>query len=152
MSKRRGFFCPNNFFFRFSVKKTLIAVAGAVLGVCSIAPADPLVHEQSVATPTVTFNNHSLVLNGKPVFLFGGQVEPLRIPRDQWRDRLLRLKQAGYNAISTYIFWSAHEQPKGVYHFDDNLDLDAWFTLLKQLGLYSFVRRAAGRLILPGRM
>ena len=140
MSKRRGFFCPNHFFFRFSVKKTLIAAAGAVLGVCGIALADALVHEQASATPTVTFNSHSFVLNGKPVFLFGGQIEPARVPRDQWRDRLLRMKQAGYNAVSTYIFWSAHEQPKGVYHFDDNLDLDAWFTLLKQLGLYSFVR------------
>src|SRR5512141_247003 len=140
MFKHRGFFYPNNFFFGFSVKKTFIAAAGAVLGVCGIALADPTVHEQAAATPSITFNNHSYVIKGKPVFLFGGQIEPTRVPRDQWRDRLLRLKQAGYNAVSTYIFWSAHEQPKGVYHFDDNLDLDAWFTLLKQLGLYSFVR------------
>jgi len=140
MSERRGLFLPNHFFFGLSVKKTLIAAAGVVIGICGIALADPLAHEQALATPTVTFNSHSFVIQGKPVFLFGGQVEPTRIPRDQWRDRLLRLKQAGYNAISTYIFWSAYEQPKGVYHFDDNLDLDAWFTLLKQLGLYSFVR------------
>ena len=45
-----------------------------------------------------------------------------------WRDRLMRMKREGYNCVSTYIFWDAHEPIQGQYNFTGNLDLDAWAT------------------------
>ncbi len=102
--------------------------------------AGSLIHEQSAATGVVSFNSHSFLINGTPAFVFGGQIENCRIPLDQWRDRLLRVKMAGYNTITTYVFWSAYEPNPGEFHFEDNLNLDAWLTLAESLGLYVFIR------------
>ena len=113
----------------------VFALAGTIA-----AQGGSLIHEQSVATPVVTFNTHGFIINGKPTFMFGGQIENCRVPRDQWRDRLLRVKRAGYNMITTYVFWSAYEPKQGEYHFEDNLDLDSWLTLIQELGMYTFLR------------
>ena len=36
-----------------------------------------------------------------------------RVPRALWRDRLLRLKRAGFNTVQTYAFWNLHELQEG---------------------------------------
>jgi beta-galactosidase GanA len=38
------------------------------------------------------------------------------------------MKRAGYNTVSTYVFWNAQEPAPGVFEMADNLDLDAWLT------------------------
>jgi beta-galactosidase len=122
------------------VNRTFALAVIVVLCTFFSAHAGPFVHEQSAATPVITFNNHGFLVNGKPIFVFGGQIENCRIPRDQWRDRLLRVKQAGYNTIVTYIFWSGYEPKSGEFHFEDNLNIDAWLSLIDSLGMYTFLR------------
>jgi beta-galactosidase len=120
---------------RFSAR-TLVAV----LFIIASVNAAPFIHEPAASTPVITFNNHGFIVNGKPAFIFGGQIENCRVPREQWRDRLLRVKQAGYNTIVTYVFWSAYEPKIGEFHFEDNLNIDAWLSLIDSLGMYTFLR------------
>jgi len=99
-----------------------------------------LYHEQSSATSTITYSNRSFTIKGKPTWVFSGDVEYWRLPRELWLDRLMRVKRAGYNSITSYISWNLHEPVQGQWHFEDNLDLDAWLSLIDSLGMYAIVR------------
>ena len=94
----------------------------------------------SSATPYISYNTRGFLINGKPVYVYSGEIEFVRIPQPLWRDRLMRMKREGYNCVSTYIFWDAHEPIQGQYNFTGNLDLDAWLTLVQQMGMYAIVR------------
>jgi beta-galactosidase len=99
-----------------------------------------LFHEQASATSNITYSSRCFSVNGKPTWVFAGEVEYWRIPRELWRDRLTRMKRAGYNAVSFYVAWNLHEPVRGEFHYEDNLNLDAWLALIKELGLYAMVR------------
>jgi|GEM_PF-1994813 beta-galactosidase len=99
-----------------------------------------MVHEKAAATSYVTYNQRGFIINGKPTYLYVAEVHHPRIPRGLWKERLMKLKRAGYNTVSSYSFWSLHEPVKGEFHFEDNLDVDAWLSLIDSLGMYSIMR------------
>ena len=57
-----------------------------------------------------------------------------------WRDRLLRIKRAGYNTVQTYTFWNYHEPEEGRFEFSGEKDLNAYLQLVHSMGLYAIVR------------
>ena len=99
-----------------------------------------LFKEVSTASSLITYTSRSFTINGKPTWVLAGQVEYWRIPRELWRDRLMRMKRAGYNTVASYIAWNFHEPVQGQFHYEDNLDLDAWLALVKELGMWAVVR------------
>ncbi len=80
------------------------------------------------------------IINGKPTYLSSGEIHYARVPRELWRDRLWRAKQMGLNCIQTYVFWNVSEPKEGQWDFSDNTDLDAWLSLVQELGMYATVR------------
>ena len=92
------------------------------------------------ARDKVGWNNGYFLIEGKPVFLTAGEMHYARIPRELWRDRLWRTKQMGFNCVQMYVFWNAHEPKEGQWDFSDNLDLDAWLSLIQEMGMYGIVR------------
>lgn len=121
------------------VNNKLKVVMIALFFFTGVAVAD-LFHEQSSATSKITYSGRSFSVNGKPTWVFGGQIEYWRVPKELWRDRLMRVKRAGYNTVVSYVPWNLHEPVQGQWHFEDNLDLDAWLALVKEYGLYAIVR------------
>jgi beta-galactosidase len=111
----------------------------ALLFFTGVAVAD-LFHEQSSATSSITYSNRCLIVNGQPTWILAGEAEYWRIPRELWRDRLMRIKRAGYNTISSYFYWSVHEPVQEEWHFEDNLDIDAWLSLAKEVRLNVIAR------------
>jgi beta-galactosidase len=69
-----------------------------------------------------------------------GEIHYARVPRELWRERLVKMKRAGFNTVSTYVFWNAQEPAPGIFETGDNLDLDAWLTEVEAVGLYAIVR------------
>jgi beta-galactosidase len=112
----------------------------AILLVAGAAVAQKLFHEQSSVTSNITFSSRSFSVNGEPTWIFAGEVEYWRVPRELWRDRLMRVKRAGYNTVSFYVFWNLHEPVEGQFHYEDNLDIDAWMALIKEFGMYAIPR------------
>jgi len=117
-------------------------IRAAALAVAFIATAASaqLSHENSSATSKITYTSRSFTINGKPTWVFSADVEYWRLPRGLWRDRLTRVKRAGYNAVTSYVAWNLHEPVQGQWHFEDNLDLDSWLSLIDSLGMYAIVR------------
>jgi len=85
--------------------------------------------------------NDSFYLDEKPVRLLSAAMHYFRTPPEYWRDRLLKLKAAGFNTIETYVAWNLHQpENKPEYDFSGMLDLDAFLRLVQELGMYALVR------------
>jgi len=99
-----------------------------------IFPPDP------AAQNAINWKDGYFYINGKPTFLTSGEMHYARIPRELWRDRIWRSKQMGFNCMQMYVFWNATEGKENQWDFSDNLDLDAWLTMVQQAGMYAVVR------------
>ena len=83
---------------------------------------------------------NAILINGKKTQIISGAIHYFRIPKNDWKDRLLKLKECGFNCVETYTIWSMHEKKEGEFDFSDNLDLARFLDLAKELGLYAIVR------------
>jgi beta-galactosidase len=126
----------------------LLPVA-AILGLLSLfcppgrilaAPNADIYPPQPAARDAIHWQDGYFYINGKPVFLTSGEMHYARIPRGLWQDRLWRSKQMGFNCVQMYVFWNATEGKEGQWDFTDNLDLDAWLSLIQKMGMYAIVR------------
>lgn len=129
-------------FVRNRFAKVLFFVSPLVLlGLLTSAlPNSEIFHEQEAAKKFVTFDNQSFVVEGFRTFLTCGEIHYTRVPRELWRDRLLRAKMAGFNTIATYVFWNAQEPEEGQFDFSGNKDLSAFLDVCKEVRMYVFVR------------
>ena len=65
-------------------------------------------------------------LDGAPFRLLAGAIHYFRVPRAYWRDRLIKLKACGFNAVETYVAWNAHQPRPGVFDYEGMLDIAAF--------------------------
>ena len=68
---------------------------------------------------TLSWNKQSFLVDGKPAPLISGEFHYFRVPKKDWRERLILLKKSGANAAATYIPWIVHEPREGEILFDD---------------------------------
>ncbi len=90
----------------------------------------------------ITFDRHSYLIDGKPVYLNSGEFHYFRVPRQDWRRRMELFKEAGGNCLATYIPWLIHESSEGLYDFGehDYTDLEGFLKTAQEAGLYVAVR------------
>jgi alpha-N-acetylglucosaminidase len=105
-----------------------------------VASNDGIFPADGVAKPFIDFDSKGFLINGKRTFLVSAGLEYARIPHELWRDRLLRLKRAGFNCIEIYTFWNWHEPQEGKFTFSGDHDLGAFLRLVGNMGLYAIVR------------
>jgi beta-galactosidase len=60
-----------------------------------------------------TFENSVFKINQEEAFILGGELHYFRVPFREWEDRILKIKDAGFSMISTYIPWLWHEKEEG---------------------------------------
>uniref|UniRef100_UPI0037E7EAE8 beta-galactosidase-1-like protein 2 n=1 Tax=Semicossyphus pulcher TaxID=241346 RepID=UPI0037E7EAE8 len=85
-------------------------------------------------------NSSQFTLERKPFRILGGSIHYFRVPRAYWEDRLLKMKACGLNTLTTYVPWNLHEPERGVFNFEDQLDLEAYLRLAASLGLWVILR------------
>ena len=112
------------------MKSALTLAAAALLGAL---PA--------FADQRITWDSHSLMIDGKRTFIWSGEMHPFRLPSpDLWRDVLQKIKASGYNTVSFYFDWGYHTPKQGVYDFSGVRDMDMALRLAAEAGLYVIVR------------
>jgi len=89
---------------------------------------------------TVGFDEKSILLDGKPVFIYSGEIHYFRVPRGLWEDRLLKMKRAFLNSATIYFAWNWHEKEEGCFDFSGWRDLDEFLRLCEKHGLHVIAR------------
>jgi hypothetical protein len=93
--------------------------------------------------PRVTFDRHSLLIDGKPTLIWSSEFHPFRLPSpDLWRDILQKMKASGFNTVAIYIDWGFHSPKKGVYDFTGIRDVERVLTMARRKALRHHPRRA----------
>lgn len=89
---------------------------------------------------TFNYKGKDFLLNDKKFVIRSGAIHYFRIPSDYWKDRLLKLKECGFNTVETYVAWNLHEPEEGHFVFENDLDLGRFIDTATELGLYVIIR------------
>ncbi|KAK3923547.1 Beta-galactosidase-1-like protein 3 [Frankliniella fusca] len=86
-------------------------------------------------------------LNKKVISLHSGSIHYFRVHPQYWRDRLRKLRAAGFVAVETYVPWNLHEPYDGVFDFGDGdedmspfLDIRTFLRIAKEEDLLAILR------------
>src|SRR4051812_39619236 len=92
----------------------------------------------------IEIKNKQILIDGKPRLLIGGEVHYFRLKREDWQDRISKLKAANCNAGASYVPWLCHEPVEGKPDVTGSTrperDLGAFIDLCKQNDLYFLAR------------
>ena len=92
----------------------------------------------------IEIRNKQILVDGKPRLILCGELHYFRLQRQDWQDRIDKLKAAGCNAVASYVPWLCHEPIEGQIDLDGRtrpeLDLGGFIDLCKENGLLFFVR------------
>ncbi|XP_028605955.2 beta-galactosidase isoform X1 [Podarcis muralis] len=88
----------------------------------------------------IDYAHNCFLKDGKPFRYISGSFHYSRVPRYYWKDRLLKMKMAGLDAIQTYVPWNFHEVEPGVYNFAGDRDLESFLRLADEIGLFVILR------------
>ncbi|MEN3310186.1 MAG: hypothetical protein V7603_6388 [Micromonosporaceae bacterium] len=125
-----------------SLPRRLIAVCATALLIAGLSTV-PRTSAATAAPPahTVTFDQYSLMLDGRRTIIWSGEFHPFRLPSPGlWRDVLEKMKASGYNAVSMYFDWGYHSPAPGVYDFSGVRDMDRALAVAASVGLYVIAR------------
>jgi len=86
----------------------------------------------------------AFIIDGKPTFIYSGELHYFRIDPKDWPDRLARARQAGLNTVASYIPWRWHEVKEGSFDFNGKThprrDLEKFLRLVSEHGLFFIPR------------
>jgi hypothetical protein len=108
---------------------------------------------QPSSTPTkhfpkpdrIRYDGHCFTIDGQDTFIRSAEFHYFRTPRELWRDRFQKIKDAGFNTVDTYVPWNWHERemPAGLDDFSkvDLSEAEAWLKMAQdEFGFYTIVR------------
>lgn len=88
--------------------------------------------------------SRKFIVAGKPALVLSGEVHYFRLQRSEWEDRIIKTKQAGCNAVASYIPWLFHEEDNGFIDVTGKTrperDLGAFIDLCKKHDLWFIAR------------
>jgi beta-galactosidase len=138
------------------IPRTLVCPFCALI-IASVAGAAPLTAKVTDPSPvitagfkmgdsrnsdgqTLTLDSHSLLLNGKPWTPVMGEFHYSRVPENEWREELLKMKAGGIDIVSTYVFWIHHEEIEGQFDWSGSRNLRRFIQTVQDVGLKACVR------------
>jgi beta-galactosidase len=89
---------------------------------------------------SLSFNSLYMEENGHPVVPVMGEFHYVRTPEAEWDQSLKKIKAAGVNIVSTYVFWNVHEETEGKFDWSGSKDLRRFVQLCGENDLKVIVR------------
>ena len=108
-------------------KRCVWLLAAALMGTLTLQGAD-------FGKP-VTWDQYSLIVDGKRVCPVMGEVHYSRIPANEWEREVRKMKEGGVTIIATYVFWNHVEEQQGIFRWDGQRDLRRFLEICKAEGL-----------------
>ncbi|GLI71901.1 hypothetical protein PoHVEF18_000068 [Penicillium ochrochloron] len=101
--------------------------------------ADPT--KRALLQKYVTWDEHSIFVNGERLMIFSGEVHPYRLPvASLYIDIFEKVKALGFNCVSFYVDWALLEGNPGHYFAEGIFDLQPFFDAAKEAGIYLLAR------------
>ena len=127
-----------------SKKQELGGVSGAVRHFTVLPQPTEIVDKALAPTApahTITWDRHSLMIDGKRTMIWSGEMQPFRLPSPSlWQDILQKMKATGYNTVTLYIDWGYHTSKQGHYDFSGVRNIERVLQMAQDEGLYVIIR------------
>lgn len=115
------------------------------------APAPALIlnrRNSTGLTNAVTWDPHSLFIQGQRVFILSAEIHPWRLPGnpDLWGDIFQKVKANGFNTVSFYVNWATHFPTPGTngtlgdFQTGTYRDIQRFIDEAKNAGLWMIAR------------
>lgn len=92
----------------------------------------------------VTVQDKHFVIRGEKTFLYGAECHYFRLDPNNWEDRLRKIRNAGFNLVSTYVPWIWHAPSEDVTDLTGathpRRNLIRFLDLCRSLNLFCIVR------------
>jgi hypothetical protein len=94
--------------------------------------------------------NRYLTRDGKPFVYRMGEFHFSRVPRKDWEQELIKMREGGIEIVASYLFWIHHEETEGEFDFTDNRDLSAFCEVCKCSIIYVPIFKSMGSIAFGG--
>ncbi|MBW0474912.1 hypothetical protein O181_014627 [Austropuccinia psidii MF-1] len=96
---------------------------------------------QSFGQSIITWDRHSVLIDGKRTFIQSGEFHPWRLPVvSLWKDVIQKFAAAGLNTVSIYVHWGLVNPVRGQTDWQGFRSLQPLFDAARDAGLYVLVR------------
>jgi hypothetical protein len=85
----------------------------------------------------IRYDAQCFTIRGVDTFIYSLECPYPRVAPAEWRDRFVAIRQAGFNTLSTYIFWNYHERSPGQFDFSE---LEQFLALAQEFGFFVIAR------------
>ena len=81
---------------------------------------------------TIEVTTKTIRVNGKPTVGVMGEMHYSRVPAEEWRDYIRKMKEGGITTLATYVFWNHHEWEEGKFDFSGRRNLGAFLKVCEE--------------------
>lgn len=81
---------------------------------------------------SIKWDSQSLFINGKRVIPVMGEIHYSRIPEQEWKQELRKMKEGGITIVSNYVFWNHVEETEGIFNWRQQRSLRHFLELCKE--------------------
>lgn len=85
--------------------------------------------------PTILWDAHSLMIDGKRVVPVMGEIHYSRLPANEWAQEVRKMKDGGVNIIACYVFWNHVEEIEGQYDWSGQRCLRDFLEICQSVNL-----------------
>ncbi len=68
-------------------------------------------------------DSRGFIIGGKHVLPVMGEIHYARVPEQEWRREIQKMRAGGITIIATYVFWIHHEEEEGLWNWNGNRNL-----------------------------
>ncbi|WP_044109699.1 beta-galactosidase [Xylanibacter brevis] len=79
----------------------------------------------------VTWDRHSLIVDGRRICPVMGEIHYSRVPAEEWQREVHLMKEGGVTMIATYVFWNHVEEQEGIFRWDGQRNLRRFLEVCK---------------------
>ena len=66
----------------------------------------PMKSVAQIPSQSIKWDKTGLIFDGKRVMPVMGEIHYSRLPQDEWKEEIRKMKEGGVTIIATYVFWN----------------------------------------------
>ena len=92
---------------------------------------DKVIEQSTNSVPKVTWDQQSLIIDGRRVVPAMGEVHYSRIPTQEWERAVQQIKEGGITMLACYVFWNHIEEIEGQFDWSGQRNLRHFLEVCK---------------------